>query len=107
MDPNGDGDVTDHVAVALVGVNSPYAGFTTSPEAEAVNSATNLGTLVVAPAGNEGPRRGSFGTTGSSGAASGALTVAALELPIETVHVRIIDEYAALWPGTDDAHLAA
>lgn len=79
VDPNGDGEVTDHVPVALVGVNSPYAGFDDSPEAQAVAGASTLGTLVVAPAGNEGPSAGSLGTIGSPGAALDALTVGALE----------------------------
>ncbi len=78
-DPNRDGAVTDHVPVALVGVNSPYAGFDDSPEAEAVAGITSIGTLVVAPAGNEGPSAGRLGTVGSPGAAPDALAVAALE----------------------------
>ena len=41
--------------VALVGVNAPYAGFGDSPEAQAARGAAKLGTLVVAPAGQEGP----------------------------------------------------
>src|SRR3954453_14286853 len=65
VDPNGDGDVSDRGPVALVGVNSPYAGFPASPEAEAVNGAARLGTLAVAPAGNEGRRVGALGTIGS------------------------------------------
>jgi hypothetical protein len=79
VDPNGDGAVSDAVPVALVGVNSPYAGFADSPEAEAAEAARQLGTLVVAPAGNEGRRVGRFGTIGSPGAAPGALAVAALD----------------------------
>jgi hypothetical protein len=79
VDPNGDGDTTDHASIALVGVNSPYAGFDDSPEAEAVEGASAAGTLVVAPAGNEGPRVGRVGTIGSPAAAPGTLAVAALE----------------------------
>jgi hypothetical protein len=79
VDPDGDGDVTDRVPVALVGVNSPYAGFDDSPESQAAAGATALGTLVVTPAGNEGRRVGRVGTIGSPGAAPDALTVAALE----------------------------
>ena len=33
VDPDGDGATDDHVPVAVVGVNSPYAGFERSPEA--------------------------------------------------------------------------
>ncbi len=78
-DPNDNGDVGDHVPVALVGVNSPYAGFDDSPEAEAVDGATDLGMLVVAPAGNEGSSAGRLGTVGSPAAAPRAVAVGALE----------------------------
>ncbi|MEA2430215.1 MAG: hypothetical protein QOI19_688, partial [Thermoleophilaceae bacterium] len=76
VDPNGDGDTSDHVPVALVGVNSPYAGFADSPDAVAASAARALGTLVVAPAGNEGP---GAGTVGSPAAAPGVLAVGALD----------------------------
>ena len=79
VDANGDGDTSDHASVALVGVNSPYAGFEGSPEAEAVAGVTAAGTVVVAPAGNEGPRVGRVGTIGSPAAAPDTLAVAALE----------------------------
>jgi hypothetical protein len=79
VDANGDGDTSDHASVALVGVNSPYAGFDDSPEAEAVAGVSAAGTLVVAPAGNEGPRVGRVGTIGSPAAAPDALAVGALE----------------------------
>ena len=81
VDPNGDGDTSDHVPVALVGVNSPYAGFTNSPEAEAVDGASGLGTLVVAPAGNEGAAAPGSGTIGSPASARDSLAVGALTGP--------------------------
>jgi hypothetical protein len=76
VDPDGDGDTSDHVPVALVGVNSPYAGFADSPEAVATGAARTLGTLVVAPAGNEGP---AASTVGSPAAAPGVLAAGALD----------------------------
>src|SRR3954470_216102 len=76
VDPDGDGDTSDHVPIALVGVNSPYAGFADSPEAVAAGAARSLGTLVVAPAGNEGP---AASTIGSPAAAAGVLAVGALD----------------------------
>ncbi len=79
VDPNADGAVDDAVRVALVGVNAPYAGFGDSPEAQAVRGAAKLGTLVVAPAGNEGPARPPNGVVGSPGAARAALTAGATE----------------------------
>jgi hypothetical protein len=80
VDPDEDGDVDDHVQVALAAVASPYASFEDSPEAKAVAAATAAGTLVVAPAGHDGPRaeRARFGTVASPGAARQALAVAAL-----------------------------
>ena len=81
VDPDGDGDPEDGVAVALVGVNAPYAGFADAPEAQAVAGARALGTTVVAPAGHEGSGSGPFGTVGSPGAARAAVTVGALAPP--------------------------
>jgi hypothetical protein len=78
VDPNGDGDTSDHVPVLLVGVNAPYAGFTNSPEAEAVKGAEGLGTLIVAPAGNEGAAAAGSGTIGSPASARDSLAVGAL-----------------------------
>ena len=75
VDPNRDGDAADRIPVALVGVSSPYSGFAETPEAEAAGAARSLGTLVIAPAGNEGAPAGRFGTIGSPGAAAGALAV--------------------------------
>jgi hypothetical protein len=81
VDPNGDGDSSDHVPVALVGVNAPYAGFSRSPEAQAVAGAAGLGTLVVAAAGNEGAAAAGSGTIGSPASAPEALAVGALSGP--------------------------
>ena len=64
VDPDGDGATDDHVPIAVVGVNSPYAGFERSPEAQAITGAADLGTLVIAPAGGEGAAAGASGTIG-------------------------------------------
>lgn len=79
VDPDGDGDTSDHLPVALVGVSAPYAGFADAPEAIAVRGAERLGTLVVAPAGHEGRAAGAYGTVGSPGAA--AIAAAPLSPP--------------------------
>ena len=81
VDPNGDGATDDHVPIAVIGVNSPYAGFEDSPEAQAVTGAADLGTLVIAPAGGEGAAAGTSGTIGSPAAAPDALAVGALTAP--------------------------
>jgi hypothetical protein len=87
VDPDGDGATDDHVPVAVVGVNSPYAGFEASPEARAVRGAADLGTLVVAAAGGEGTAAGPEGTIGSPAAAPAALAVAALAAPQAVAHI--------------------
>jgi hypothetical protein len=81
VDPDGDGDTSDHDGVALIGVSAPYAGFADAPEAVAVRAAERIGTTVVAPAGEEGRATGAYGTIGSPGASTGALAVAPLSTP--------------------------
>jgi subtilisin family serine protease len=80
VDPDGDGDVEDAADLALAAVVEPYASFADSPESRAVAGALALGTLVVAPAGNDGSAaEGSLGTIGAPGAASAALAVGAAD----------------------------
>ena len=81
VDPDGDGATDDHVPIAVIGVNSPYAGFADSPEARAIAGAAGLGTLVVAPAGGEGAAAGAGGTIGSPASAPAALAVGGLAAP--------------------------
>jgi hypothetical protein len=81
VDPDGDGDTSDHDGVALVGVSAPYAGFADAPEAVAVRAVKRIGTRLVAPAGEEGRAAGPYGTMGSPGASTGALAVAPLSSP--------------------------
>jgi hypothetical protein len=78
VDPDGDGATDDHVPVALVGVNAPYAGFGASAEAQAARGAAGLGTLVVAGVGQEGPAAPGSGTIGSPAAGADVLAVGAL-----------------------------
>jgi minor extracellular serine protease Vpr len=79
VDPNQDGDVDDAAAVALAPVVEPYASFADSPEARAVAGAASLGTLVVAPSGNDGRPGRRFGSIGAPAGASAALSVGALD----------------------------
>ena len=55
VDPDADGDVLDAARIAVVGVTEPFASFADGPVARAVEGAARLDTLVVVPAGNEGP----------------------------------------------------
>ena len=79
VDPDGDGAVDHAARVALPAVVEPYAALPDSPEARATAGAARLGTLVVAPAGNDGPAGNGFGTVGSPAAAAATLAVGALD----------------------------
>ena len=67
VDPNGDGDAHDGARVALVGVVEPFASFPDGPLARAGRGALALGTLVVAPAGNNGPAGPGYGSVAAPG----------------------------------------
>ena len=79
VDPDGDGDVEDAAEVALAAVVEPYAAFQDSPESGAVAGASTLGTLVVAPAGNDGRAGIGFGGVAAPAAAPDALAAGALD----------------------------
>src|SRR5262245_46730066 len=80
VDPDGDGDVEDRADIALAALVEPYAVFQDSPESRAVAGAVALGTLIVAPAGNDGAAAaGSLGTIGAPGAAPAAVAVGAAD----------------------------
>jgi subtilisin family serine protease len=79
VDRNADGAVDDAADIAAVPLVEPFAGFTDSPESRAVAGAAELGTLVVAAAGNDGPSGTGFGSVAAPGSAPAALTVGALD----------------------------
>ena len=89
VDPNLDGDAHDAVRIALIGVAASYAAFADSPEARAVHGALDLDTLVVAPAGNDGPGGPAYGSIASPGGAPGALTVGAVDLRTQAEEVPV------------------
>jgi hypothetical protein len=90
VDPNGDGDTHDAVRVALLGVAEPYAAFTDSPEARAVQGALDLNTLVVTPAGNDGSAGPTFGSIAGPAGAPGALAVGATDSRTQLPRVRVV-----------------
>jgi subtilisin family serine protease len=90
VDPDGDGDAHDAVRVALVGVAEPFAAFASSPLARACAGALALDTLVVAPAGNDGPAGPTYGNVGGPGGAPAALTVAALDARYDSPSVHVL-----------------
>ncbi len=90
VDPNRDGDAHDAARIALVGVTEPYAAFASGPEARAVNGALKLDTLVVVPAGNDGPAGPAYGSISGPAGADGALAVGAADLRSGTSDVRVV-----------------
>ena len=101
VDPNGDGDAHDALPVALLALAEPYAGFADSPESLAVSGALALGTLVVAPAGNDGPAAVRFGDLSGPGGAAGALTAGAIDTrPAEPVAHVSLHAGGTTWSGT-------
>ena len=73
MDPNGDGDMSDHLDVINMSLGSPF-GSPDDPSAISSNNAAAVGIIVATSAGNEGnvPY-----VTGSPGVASSAISTAA------------------------------
>src|SRR4051812_42395105 len=74
VDPNDDGDAHDAARIQLIGVVEPFAAFTDGPLATAAGGATPLDSLVVAPAGNDGPGGPAYGSVGGPGGVPAALT---------------------------------
>ena len=73
MDPNGDGDFSDHLDVVNMSLGSSY-GSDQDPDSVASNNAVEAGISVIASAGNSGD---TYEITGSPGVASKVLSVAA------------------------------
>ena len=71
VDPNGDGDLSDHVAVANMSLGGP--GYSDDAKSRAVDSAVSAGVVFVVAAGN----LGSFQSVSSPGTADAAITVGA------------------------------
>jgi subtilisin family serine protease len=90
VDPDADGDVLDAARVAVVGVSEPFASFSDGPVARAIEGAAHLDTLVVVPAGNDGPAGPGYGSIGGPGGAPAALTVGAVDVRRATPTVRVV-----------------
>ncbi len=74
VDPDGDGDFSDHLDVVNLSLASRFGG-ADDPTAEAANRASQVGVVVVASAGNDGDV--AF-ISGSPATADGAISVAAV-----------------------------
>ena len=73
MDPNGDGDMSDHVDVINMSLGSPF-GRPDDPSAISANNAAAVGIIVATSAGNEGNMPY---VTGAPGIAASAISTAA------------------------------
>jgi len=78
VDPNRDGLPEDRAGVISVGLARGFAGTGVDPVARALAAAVRAGSVVVAPAGNDGPTGTTPGTVGSAAGAPGVLTVGGL-----------------------------
>lgn len=89
VDPDQDGSAHDGAKIALVGLVEPFASFADGPLARAAAGASALDTLVVAPAGNDGPAGPGYGSVGAPAGAPAALAVGATDarVAVPTVHV--------------------
>ena len=90
VDPDADGSAHDAVRIAVVGVSEPFAAFTGGPVARAVAGAAALDTLVIAPAGNDGPAGPGYGSIAGPGGAPAALTVGAADERLRTSTTRVV-----------------
>src|SRR5919198_542568 len=107
VDPNQDGDAHDAARIALVGVDAPYAAFSDSPDARAVQGALDLDRLLplagaVLPSGRRelalaAPRRGS-----SNRGPGGFLAAPALDAFFNRDGVSVVAGRAGLVRGGDD-----
>jgi minor extracellular serine protease Vpr len=79
LDPNGDGNLSDHVKVILAPLAEPFAAFGASAETVAAQGVERAGAVLVAAAGNDGPTGARFGTMASPAASPGWLAVGATD----------------------------
>ena len=77
LDPNGDGNLSDHADVILAPLAEPFAAFGASAETVAAQGVERLGGVLVAAAGNDGATGGRFGTIASPGSSPDWLAVGA------------------------------
>lgn len=98
MDPNGDGDLSDHLDVINLSLGSTF-GSDQDPDSVALNNAVDAGVSAVASAGNSGDL---YEVTGSPGVATKALSVAASE-----DRGQVVDAYSASIGGAAAEEYAA
>jgi hypothetical protein len=90
VDPDGNGDAHDAARIALIPLAEPFGSFDDGPLARAAAGAAALGTLTIAPAGNDGRAGPAFGSLSGPGGAPAALTVAAADLRTRAQVARVV-----------------
>jgi hypothetical protein len=102
VDPNRDGDPSDHAEVILMGLAEGFAGRAGDPVAAAVAAADRAGSTVVVPAGNDGPTFSLPGSVGGPAAVPSAIAVGGIAparaARTATMHVALGPAAAALGP---------
>ena len=93
LDPNGDGETDDHVDVINMSLGSPYGQAFDDDLSQAVETATAVGVLTVASAGNSSDKPY---VTGSPAAAPGALSVAQTAVPSASLPLLEVTSPAAI-----------
>lgn len=83
VDPDGDGATDDRAEVVLMALAGGFGGGEDDPVSTAIGEADRVGSLVVVPAGNDGPTFTSPGSIGAAAAVPSAVTVGAIAEPIE------------------------
>jgi Subtilase family/PA domain len=78
VDPDQNGETSDRSDVILVGLANGFGGAGLDPVARAAQAADRVGSVVVAPAGNDGPTNGPSGSVGALAGAPTVLAVGAL-----------------------------
>ncbi len=91
MDPDGNGSVQDAPQVLVLGLARGFDGGGYDPVSAAIDAADRLGTVVVAPAGNDGPTFSRSGSIGGPAAARGALVVGGVSAgrSARTAHLQV------------------
>ena len=101
LDPNADGDTSDHVDVINMSLGSPYGQAFDDDLSLAVETAADVGVLTVASAGNSSDKPY---VTGTPAAAPSALSVAQTQVPSAVLQLMtvntppaIADDYPAVF----------
>lgn len=78
VDPDQNGDTADRSDVILIGLAHGFGGAGLDPLSRAAAAADRVGSVVVAPAGNDGPTQGPAGSVGTLAGTPAVLAVGAL-----------------------------